>query len=223
MKILASQLNTPINSVKSDFTKLQKVEGTNAHSQSPSFGIKILDDSGRLARKINWCDDGFNSAWQRFASGLTGFMTQPFFDYNNKRVDDETRKTSTARTLAKITAGTLTGVGIRTLCIVAMDGFTKNNATEEELVKRALAKGKTYPPKTTFTTKERFLLPEKAYGATFREIKKYRGAMGTFAALVVMVGTNFLIDAPLTTYLTNKIKPMFDDNKNENILKGGNE
>lgn len=35
------------------------------------------------------------------------------------------------------------------------------------------------------------------------ELEQYKNAMGTIAALVVMMFTNFLIDAPLTKFLTN--------------------
>lgn len=45
--------------------------------------------------------------------GATALATQPFIDLKNKDVDAETRKTSVARTLAKIVAGTLVGVAVR--------------------------------------------------------------------------------------------------------------
>ena len=36
-----------------------------------------------------------------------------------------------------------------------------------------------------------------------KRMTKYRKAMGTLAATIAIVATNFLLDAPLTKYLTN--------------------
>ena len=36
-----------------------------------------------------------------------------------------------------------------------------------------------------------------------KRMTKYRKAMGTLVATIAMVATNFLLDAPLTKYLTN--------------------
>ena len=51
-----------------------------------------------------------SSAEQRLILGVTALATQPFIDAHNKSVDEETRKVSVARTIAKIIAGTLTGL-----------------------------------------------------------------------------------------------------------------
>lgn len=222
MEIQANRLNTPAYKAKSPIVK-QNLQ-TGEISNTPSFGLKPLDETGWVAKKITLLDDGFNSAWQRLVAGVTGLFLQPGFDWNNKRVDESTRKISTARTIAKIVVGTATGVGIRALCILGANNFTKNNATEAELAKKAQAKGKTYKPKTIFKNWEQCLLSKEAIEkGTYREIKKYRGAIGTFVALMVMFFTNFLIDAPLTTYLTNKIKPILTKKQTKhNTLEGGN-
>lgn len=173
---------------------------------APSFGMKPIEINNNTAKFFKWAGDDFSSAQQRLISGVAGILLQPWFDYNNKRVDEDTRKISTARTLAKIIAGMATGVLIRWGLIEASKMFTKAEATENYLKEN----GKKY-------TKEikkihQCLLP-KAYKdgtKSFREIKKYRLAFGTIAAVGVMFFTNFLIDAPLTTFLTNKFVKMFN-------------
>ena len=42
---------------------------------------------------------------------------------------------------------------------------------------------------------------------------QYRNAMGTVVALVVMMFTNFLIDAPLTKFLTNALVKKEEDKR----------
>lgn len=198
---------------------------------SPSFGV-VIKDEGKAFKFMSWLGDDFTSAGQRLISGITALFTQPFFDWHNKNVDEDTRKTSTARTLGKIIAGTLTGVAIRQICIEATKKFTQNeNIVKSELDKfnkKAVLKGKPLkdiPKEFNFTKVQQGLLPKSKLGASAREIKKYRGAFGTFAAVGIMVFTNFLIDAPLTTYLTNIFVKKFKHNSNSNEQKpvtGGN-
>jgi len=45
--------------------------------------------------------------------------------------------------------------------------------------------------------------PSNAVKVTKDAFEQYKNAMGTIVALVVMLFTNFLIDAPLTKWLTN--------------------
>lgn len=111
------------------------------------------------------------SAHQRGILGATALLTQPFIDAKNKDVDDKTRKYSVARTIAKIIAGTMTGVAIRYGCIKAMN----------------------WKP----------FLPSRWQSLTKDVQDQYKNAMGTIVSLVVMLFTNFLIDAPLTKFLTN--------------------
>jgi len=182
---------------------------------APAFkGKQIEVKSKYILNKIKYLGDNFSSASQRLVSGVTALMTQPFFDLNNKHTDEKTRKVSCARTVAKIIAGTLTGVSIRWICIEATEIFCKTEITEKARLLKAKAKARL--KKIPFTEKfetptgyKKWLVPKNYEKATFREIKKYRGALGTFAAVIVMIGTNFLIDAPLTTYLTNKFNKMF--------------
>lgn len=113
------------------------------------------------------------SAHQRGILGATALLTQPFIDAHNKSVDEKTRKYSVARTIAKIIAGSLTGVAIRYGCIKAMSW-------------KPFLPQKWKSPEITDDMRE-----------------QYKNAMGTIVSLVVMLFTNFIIDAPLTKYLTN--------------------
>lgn len=46
------------------------------------------------------------------------------------------------------------------------------------------------------------------------KFKNYKNAMGTLLATIVMTATNFLIDAPLTSFLTNYMKTPYNFFKN---------
>lgn len=138
-----------------------------------------------------------SSAEQRLILGASALMSQPFIDAHNKNVDEETRKVSVARTIAKIIAGTTTGYLIRKGCIKGIEAFSKIPA---EGISKA---------KTVFT-------PEGIKDNTTEEFLQYRNAIGTVLALVVMMFTNFMIDAPLTKFLTNHLVKKHSDN---NILK----
>jgi len=178
--------------------------GRSQNASTPAFKGRVWEvKSEGLIEKINWLGEDFSSAMQRLVSGVTALMTQPFFDLNNKKTDEKTRVTSTARTLGKIIAGTTTGVLIRQICVALTKKYTQNENTEKYLLdKKKKAASEII---TDFSAHKNLqkLLPEGMKNASYREIKAYRGAMGTFAAVVVMLGTNFLIDAPVTTYLTN--------------------
>lgn len=206
-----------------------------ANLSHPSFGAIEIKDGKWLGKNVRWLGDDFTSTMQRGVSGVTALLTQPFFDWNNKKADKETRKTSTARTLGKIVAGTITGVLIREGCIQLTKNYCKTEGTEKERYIKAVAKARKKhkstagipKPKTAsqITAREKWLLPKGYEKNSFRDIKKYRNSMGTFLAVVVMIGTNFLIDAPLTTYLTNKFVKLFnskESNKStKNKVEGG--
>lgn len=196
-------------------------------SCTPSFGHEIK--SKNLIKKISWLGDGFSSAMQRGVSGVTAILTQPFFDWNNKNTDEETRKTSTARILGKIISGTLTGVTIRWACVKVADNFCKTADSERVRVEKAAEKAKEKGKVSTavakkITTKNQWLLPEKYKEASYREVKKYKGAIGTFAAVLIMIATNFLIDVPLTTIMTNFFNKIFHKGAkptNQQLVEGG--
>ncbi len=138
----------------------------------------------KVIKGIRKTGEKISSAEQRLILGASALMSQPFIDAHNKSVDEKTRKVSVARTVAKIIAGTLTGYYIRKGCIKGIKALSE----------MPRANVKKY--KTLFT-------PSNAKDNTSDPFLQYRNAMGTVVALVVMMFTNFLIDAPLTKFLTN--------------------
>jgi len=147
----------------------------------------------------------------RLFLGATALATQPFIDWGNKDVDKETRKVSTARTVAKIVVGTATGMAVRTLCINWMNKFT---FTPKDMQTKKVTKWSTALV-PTHITHEQFANAE-------RVLKKHRQALGSIVALGVMVATNFLIDAPLTRIFTNVFTDALDKrDKAKTDSKGG--
>lgn len=213
-----SRIDNSNNANGSGFSRgLQKAEHV---KNNPSFGAWVIKNP-KLEGRLMKMSDSFPSWAQRLVSGVTGILLQPWFDLNNKRVDEDTRKISTARTCAKIIAGTLTGVGIRWACVKATENFTRSEKAEKEL--KDLGKlGKRFINKP-MNKWSQMLLPEAAKAASFKEIAKYRQALGTYAGLVVMLFTNFLVDAPLTTYMTNKFakKTIEKQAANKEKIEGG--
>lgn len=126
-----------------------------------------------------------SSAENRLILGVTALMSQPFIDFYNRDIDDETRKVAVCRTVAKIIAGTLTGFTVRKGTI----GLIKACSQKPDL---NVAKWKT------------FFTPNDIKDVDSEAFKQYQNALGTFVSLGVMMFTNFLIDAPLTKFLTNK-------------------
>ena len=142
-----------------------------------------------LSGNINWINkagEKISSAEQRLILGASALMTQPFIDANNKKVDEKTRKVSVARTIAKIVAGTATGFIIRKACIKGIKAMSQPRGANVPKWKSLFT-----PKNITKTNTDAFM--------------QYRNAMGTIVALVVMMFTNFLIDAPLTKFLTNTL------------------
>lgn len=145
-------------------------------------------------KHIKKVGEKISSAEQRLILGASALMSQPFIDAHNKDVDEKTRKVSVCRTIAKIIAGTTTGFLIRKGCINAIKNFSQIPA-------------KGVPKyKTIFTPKDVTKTNTDAYA-------QYRNAMGTVVALVVMMVTNFAIDAPLTRFLTNVLVKKQEDKK----------
>ena len=178
---------------------------SNLVSHAPTMTVS----SERANKAINWIGKTISSPENRFILGATALMSQPFIDLHNRKVDEDTRKVSAARTVAKIIAGTFTGVLIRSGCIHAVNAFTK---LPHEI--KPNMKFKTL--RTLFTPSEKFC----------QNLNDYKNAMGTIFATVVMMFTNFLIDAPLTKYLTNKFvdmihsKPQVNNSQSKEVKHG---
>lgn len=110
----------------------------------------------------------------RLLLGAFSAISQPFIDYFNPLVDDDTASVASLRTFSKVIVGTLVGIGVRGGCFKLMSKLIKN--------------GK--------------LLPEKV-SMNNNQLTNYISIASTVAALVAMLGTNFLVDAPLTNKFTN--------------------
>ena len=176
-------------SIKSSILNAPLYQGAlNSMRSIKQKGLNILPNANFSDEKflyyLNYIGKNFSSDKQRLALGVTALAPQPFIDAHNKRVDEKTRKVSVARTVAKIIAGTLTGFLIRYGCIKSIKAFS-------QIPGKGVAKYK-----TIFT-------PKGVTDNTTDAFEQYRNAMGTVVALGVMVFTNFLIDAPLTKFLTN--------------------
>ncbi len=157
---------------------------------------KVLDS-------LKWIGEKVSSPQNRLILGVTALMSQPFIDLSNKKVDEETRKVSAARTVAKIIAGTLTGVAIRYGCIKAIDAFTK---LPHEI-----------KPNMKFKNLRRLFIPSDV---VLESLNQYKKALGTIISIAIMVVTNFLIDAPLTKFLTNKfVDKIHEKDKQKQVNK----
>lgn len=161
-------------------------------------------NSEKWQKRIKWIGSEISSPENRLILGATALMSQPFIDARNKKVDEETRKVSVCRTVAKIIAGTATGYLIRKGCISAIKNWSKLPSSVDKNGQRV-----------KLTKLNTLFAPSKAGSDLSESFKQYQNALGTIAALVVMVFTNFLIDAPLTRFLTNKFVKTTGGVKNE--------
>lgn len=133
----------------------------------------------------------------RLIMGATAILTQPAIDYCNHKVDKETREVSMCRTIAKILAGTLVGIVVRGSCYKMVEKMTNIN-------------GKSRISKSLLSPKYK---AELIKFETF--LKNHRRALSNASAILAMSVTNFLVDAPLTVFLTNH----FNEKRQENKLK----
>ena len=158
----------------------------------------------KTLKGLKWVGEKVSSPENRLILGVTALMSQPFIDLNNKKVGEDTRKVSAARTVAKIIAGTTTGVLIRSGCIHAIDAFTKlpTEITPDMKFKKL---------RTLFTPSAGIL----------KDLNQYKKSLGTILSLGVMVVTNFLLDAPLTKFLTNKFVDRINSKKEQVLQNKG--
>lgn len=170
---------------------------TSAARLFPDMTIK----SDKTVKAFNWIGQNISSPQNRLILGVTALMSQPFIDLHNKKVDEDTRKYSAVRTVAKIIAGTTTGFLIRWGCIKVLDKFT--------LLPSEITPAMKHPKLRMLFT------PDAAKNGVLKDLTHYKYTWGTYMALGVMLFTNFLIDAPLTKSLTNKFIDVFHLNKND--------
>lgn len=142
--------------------------------------------SGGYSEKfINWCGKHISTPENRVIIGVTALMSQPFIDLYNKEVDENTRKVSCARTIAKNIAGMLSGFAVRAGFIKLTQKFSKLGNVDNKLLK--------------------FFTPLKAPEKMTFAYRQYQNAMGMVFAIAGLCITNFAFDVPVTNYLTNKI------------------
>ena len=140
--------------------------------------------------------------WNRLALGVAAMSCQPAIDCFNPRVDKDTAKISAIRTISKIGVCTTVGFIVRGSCYKLVDKFA-NGSLEEGSV---------------FLTPKEILKIEDKY-VRDNKVKLHKNALSFFTALLVMLATNFLIDAPLTTLATNKILKHYQT-KNQSEKEG---
>lgn len=213
----------PSNTLSQNCSKNTNVISSSFAKQQPSFGAFSHElKNKKIIGFIKWMSKEFTSAHTRFILGVTAVLSQPFFDFNNRKVDEKTRAVSAARTLAKIVAGTLSGVAIRHGFIKLTERYCKTQASEAAKltkkfiknnskkitnkdfseVKKAYKEMEKAQKNITIKDQQKILLPENSENISNKVLQKYRYALGTFVATVVMVFTNFAIDAPLTKFFT---------------------
>ncbi len=167
----------------------------NVFDALPSYKIK---DTRILGSDPKVITTALNPASTRLIVGATALMSQPFIDLHNRRVEEKTRRISAYKTIAKILVGTATGVLIRTGCVKLITKYTQSSFIRPGKTSKNRAQALLH-------RRENPLYPTSKRAAGMKDdmLKNYRSAMGTFLALGVMLFTNFLIDAPLTKWLTN--------------------
>ena len=184
-----------VTSVKNSISRVYRPVVQRVIDTVPSMSVS----GEKSLRALKWVGQKVSSPQNRLILGITALMTQPFIDLANSKVDEDTRKVSAARTVAKIIAGTSTGVAVRAGCIKAIDAFTK------------------YPNEITSSMKLKnwrsLFIPD----VVLKSLNQYKKSLGTIMSLGVMVFTNFLIDAPLTKYLTNKFVDIIHQKDKQNL------
>ena len=138
----------------------------------------------------------------RTVLGVAAFATQPWMDLLNPKVDKDTAISSMLRTISKILVCSSIGFVVRGSSYYIVDKFAK--ASKEE--------------GSTLLTPDA-ILKKNDVELRRRMLKIHKNSLSTVLALSVMVFTNFLADAPLTTKLSNFLiahyKKRFQANNNE--------
>ena len=162
----------------------------------PDTELKDNPSKREIKRKID--ETLSKPAQNRLIMGITALLTQPWIDYFNHRVDEDTRKVARNRTIAKIIAGTAVGMVVRGSCYKLVEKMTDIGGKGKNSMR---------------------LVPKKYLGEFIHDahkLKNYRNALSTIVAITAMCFTNFLIDAPLTRYLTNKFNAKTEAKKSMN-------
>ena len=177
----------------------------NNYNATPNF-------KGINAQKILSKASGLTSWQERLVLGVTAMAIQPMIDLKNKQVDEDTRKVSANRSLAKGFVSMATGIIMRGGCMKLVElSLQKDKAVN--LLAKATAEN---------TTKEA-VEKAKDYIKNQGGAKQYAHVIGTIAALGIMLFTNFLIDAPVTNWLTNLMNKKYNNKQdNKDVLTNSN-
>ena len=158
----------------------------------------VKEDKNKL-KQWNRVDNCISKpAQNRGILGVTALATQPAIDYYNHRVDEETRTVSRNRTIAKIIAGTVVGM------------FVVRGPIYDAVAKMTDSKGRKRYSKA--------LIPKafrKEISKNEKFLTNYRSALSMMLALGAMSITNFVLDAPLTTFLTNRFNEQSERRKKD--------
>lgn len=179
--------STPIGRSVSRFSRNVKQTLFDAVPQHIFTSDKAIDFFVKVGKYVT-------PAENRAILGATAICLQPAIDWLNPGVNEETRKISVCRTIAKIIAGTLTGFAIRKALIKSVDAFSKLPGSLDKVTGEPVK----------LTRLNTFFSPVTKVLENSDEYQNYKNGLGNVLALVVMMFTNFLIDAPLTRFLTNK-------------------
>ena len=138
--------------------------------------------------------------WNRLALGAAAITTQPAIDYFNPRVDKDTAAVSALRTIAKIIVCTSVGFCVRGGAYKLVKKYAKGSAKEG----------------STLLTPD-VILKEQDKQVRDKMIKLHQNSLSTVSALCVMLFTNFLLDAPLTTKLANTFIAKYHPNSKKEL------
>ena len=129
--------------------------------------------------------------WNRVAIGLAAISFQPWMDYFNPKVDRDTAKASALRTTAKVIVCTSVGFLVRGLSYKLVEKYAHGTSQEGS---------------TLLTPNS--IIQEASKKLRKSKLKIHKNAFSTVTALSIMLFTNFLLDAPLTSKLSNKFLKM---------------
>ena len=159
-----------------------------------------LKNIDRIGRKIT-------SPQNRLIMGVTALASQPFIDLYNDKVDNKTRVMSCAKTLAKIIVGTSVGVIVRHSAIA----FAKKGCRIPDLSKKMGKWASVFVPENVDLQKEADNI-----------LTNHKNTIGTVIGTAAGLVTNFVIDMPLTKYLTNVFIHKFAKGTQTQDTKGEN-
>lgn len=169
----------------------------------PDITVKANEKSITNWKKYN--DSITHPGNNRAIMGATALILQPTIDGHNNKVDKETREVSRIRTISKIVVGTLVGIMVRGSCYKLVENMT--NIKGKSNFSKALL------PKDTKLLNELLKYDDL--------LANHKNAISTGLAILAMCVTNFVIDAPLTVFLTNYLNEKRKERKEERRLNNG--